>query len=307
MKLSIVSTLYKTADCLSEFHARITVVAQELTGQDYELILVNDGSPDKSLEISLSLLAIDNNLKIIDLSRNFGHHKAMMTGLMHSEGDLVFLIDSDLEEAPEYLIPFAKKFKEEACDVVYGVQNQRKGTWFERSAGAVFWKILASLSELDLQLNQITARLMSRRYVDSLISHREREIFITGLWSITGYKQIPHVVSKRDTGKTTYTLYKKIALCVNAIASFTNAPLVGIFYIGIFIFSVACICGSYLVFRWAFFSAPLAGWTSLIISVWILGGLVISMTGILGIYLSKVFSEVKQRPNVIIKDIYGSK
>jgi len=307
MKLSIVSTLYKTADCVSEFYARITAVAEELAGQDYELIFVNDGSPDESLEISLSLLDVDNHLKVIDLSRNFGHHKAIMAGLIYSKGDLVFLIDSDLEEAPEYLIPFSRKFKEEACDVVYGVQDKRKGTWFERKAGAAFWKIFAALSGLDVQINQITARLMSRRYVDSLVSHREREIFIAGLWCITGYKQIPQVVTKNDTGKTTYTIFKKIELLVNAIVSFTNAPLVGIFYIGIFIFCVAAVYGSYLVFRWALFSAPLQGWTSLIISVWILGGLVISMTGILGIYISKIFSEVKQRPNVIVKDIYGSR
>ena len=127
MQLSIVTTLYNSSPYLIEFYERISIQAQELTN-DYEIIFVNDGSPDDSLERALNLFQHDQHVRVIDLSRNFGHHKSMMTGLMHARGELVFLIDSDLEEEPELLGEFHKQFHESDVDVVYGVQNQEKGT-----------------------------------------------------------------------------------------------------------------------------------------------------------------------------------
>lgn len=140
MKLSIVATLYRTAPHLAEFHQRCTTVAQALAGQDYEIVLVNDGSPDDSLQQALQLADHDPHLVVADLSRNFGHHRAMMTGLTLARGDLVFLLDSDLEEEPEYLPAFHQQMQRQACDVVYGVQQTRKGGWFERVSGDGFWK-----------------------------------------------------------------------------------------------------------------------------------------------------------------------
>ena len=127
MKFSIVSTLYQSAPYIVEFYQRATAVAQQFAGDDYEIILVNDGSPDNSCELAIKLTETDNHVVVIDLSRNFGHHKAIMTGLVQALGEYIFLIDCDLEEEPEWLSRFTMKMGREQCDVVYGVQERRKG------------------------------------------------------------------------------------------------------------------------------------------------------------------------------------
>ncbi len=303
MKLSVVATLYKSAPYIETFHRRVTDVARQLT-EDFEIILVNDGSPDDSLRRSIKLTESDRRLIVIDLSRNFGHHKAMMTGLAHARGEQVFLIDSDLEEEPEWLISFAEQMTRDRCDVVYGVQDRRKGGVIERWSGQMFYRLFRSLTGIHLPENAVTARLMTRRYVDALLKFDEREVFLAGLWYITGFDQRQQPVRKLDSSKTTYTLRRKLAVFVNSVTSFSNVPLVSVFYIGLVISLVAGSYTLYLVFFWAFLAKPLSGWTSVMASIWLLGGLIISFIGIVGIYISKIFSETKRRPYTIIKQIY---
>lgn len=305
MKLSIVATLYQSATYIAEFHQRACAAAKQLVGEDYEIVLVNDGSPDNSLDFAVQLTERDSHVIVVDLSRNFGHHKAMMTGLAHAKGDRVFLIDSDLEEEPECLIAFAEQMRSNTCDVVYGVQEQRKGGWFERWSGQWFYRFFKALTGLALPENIVTARLMTRRYVDALLRHEEREVFMAGLWHITGFAQLPQVVKKHSTSETTYTFRRKMTLLVNSVTSFSNAPLVSIFYIGILISLVAIFYTTYLAFNWLFLAKPLSGWTSVMASIWLLGGMVISFIGVVGIYLSKIFSETKQRPYTIVRQIYA--
>ena len=307
MKLSIVATLYNSAACIDEFYARASAAARQLVGDDYEIILVNDGSPDNSLDIAIRFTEADSHLIIVDLSRNFGHHKAMMTGLAYTSGQQVFLIDSDLEEEPEWLIGFAEQMANEKCDVVFGVQEQRKGSFFERLSGQWFYRFFNALTGMTLPENIVTARLMSRRYVDALLRHEEREVFMAGLWHITGFSQNPRTIKKHDTSRTTYTFRRKISVLVNSVTSFSNAPLISIFYIGISISLFASIYIAYLVFNWMFLSNPPSGWTSVMASIWILGGMVISFIGVVGIYLSKIFSEAKRRPYTIVRQIYGKR
>ena len=305
MKLSIVATLYQSAPYISEFYQRASAAARQLVGKDYEIVLVNDGSPDNSLDLVVPITEIDSHVVVVDLSRNFGHHKAMMTGLAHTKGDQVFLIDSDLEEEPECLIAFAEQMQSQCCDVVYGVQEQRKGGWFERWSGQWFYRFFKALTGFALPENIVTARLMTRRYVDALLRHEEREVFMAGLWHITGFDQLPQIVKKHSTSETTYTLRKKMSLLVNSVTSFSNAPLVGIFYIGVSISLVAVVYIGYLAIQWMFLAKPLSGWTSVMASIWLLGGMVISFIGVVGIYLSKIFSETKQRPYTIVRQIYA--
>ncbi|MQG91471.1 glycosyltransferase family 2 protein [Pseudomonas sp. MN1F] len=304
MKLAIVATLYKSASFIAEFHRRASAAASEFAGDDYEIILVNDGSPDDSLAMAIALADEDHHLRVVDLSRNFGHHKAMMTGLAQSDADLVYLIDSDLEEDPEWLCAFANALTHGQADVIYGVQEARKGGLFERWSGSWFWSLFNALTDMSLPPNIVTSRLMTRRYVDALLRHEEREVFMAGLWHITGFVQIPFVVRKLSRGTSTYTLRHKIALLVNSITSFSNKPLTAIFYIGALISVLALLANIYLVLNWLFFSRTLSGWTSLMASIWLIGGMLISSIGIIGIYLSKIFSEVKQRPYSIIRQIY---
>lgn len=305
MKLSIVATLYKSAAYIEEFYRRSSVTAQQLVKNDYEIVFVNDGSPDDSLDVAVCLTNKDPHVVVVDLSRNFGHHKAMMTGLAQAQGDLVFLIDSDLEEEPEWLIGFAEQMKRDKCDVVYGVQSRRKGGWFERWSGQWFYRLFHLLTGLAIPTNMVTARIMSRRYVNALLRHDEREIDIGGLWYITGFQQHEQIIKKHSTSETTYNFGLKLSLLVNSITSFSNVPLIGIFYIGVAISLLAGIYACYVIIQWGFLSQPVSGWTSVIASIWLLGGLIIAFIGVVGIYLAKIFSETKRRPYTIIREIYG--
>jgi putative glycosyltransferase len=304
MKLTIVATLYQSALYISEFHQRATAAAKLFAGDDYEIVLVNDGSPDNSLELAVQLTETDSHVVVVDLSRNFGHHKAMMTGLAHAKAERIFLIDSDLEEEPEYLTAFAEQMLGSKCDVVYGMQVRRKGGWFERWSGKLYYRFFNALTGLNLPENIVTARLMTRRYVDALLRHEEREVFIAGLWHITGFDQKPHFVKKHGTSETTYTFRTKLSVLVNSVTSFSNVPLVSIFYIGVVISLLVASYIVYLVIQWALLAKPLSGWTSVMASIWLLGGMIISFIGLIGIYLSKIFSESKQRPYTIVRHIY---
>jgi putative glycosyltransferase len=302
--LSIVATLYNSAPHLAEFHRRAGAAARALAGEDYEIVLVNDGSPDASGTLAQELVRADPRTVLVDLSRNFGHHKAMMTGLEHAYGARVLLIDSDLEEEPEWLARFAAVMADTDADVVFGVQEMRKGGFLERWSGLLFYRVFRLLTGVALPENMVTARLMTRRYVDALLRHQEREVFMAGLWHITGFEQTPVPVRKHSNGHTTYSLRRKLALFVNSIVSFTNRPLVGIFWVGIAIATLATIYIVYLLAQKLFFATPLEGWTSVMASVWLLGGIIITFMGVIGIYLSKVFSETKQRPYTIIRQIH---
>jgi putative glycosyltransferase len=303
MDLSIVTSAFYSAGQLEEFYLRSCAAAEKIT-RSFEIIIVNDGSPDNSLEVALSLVRRDDRVRVIDLSRNFGHHKALMTGLAHATGDLVFLLDSDLEEEPELLSAFHQKLTTTDADVVFGVQERRKGKPFERLSGFLFFKTFNALSSHSLPDNFVTARLMKRKFVSALLQHREREMLLGGLWVLTGFTQVALPVTKHSKGSSTYSVRLKIAQAVNAITSFSNKPLILIFYLGCAILFLSTAAACYLIIRKIVFGTLLLGWASLIVSVWLLGGLTIFCLGIIGIYLAKIFIEVKQRPYSIVKDIY---
>ena len=304
MKLSVVTTLYQSSGHLAEFYRRMSAVAESFVGsRDFEIILVNDGSPDDSLEIATGFSAQDRTLKILDLSRNFGHHQAMIAGLAHSKGDLVFLIDSDLEEQPEWLLEYAVTMRDSGADAVYGVQRARKGGIFERFSGWLFYVLFGVLTGYTFPKNVVTARLMTRSFVDAFLTYQEREVSIGGLFHLTGFDQQPHLIDKGSTSKSTYTFGKKLAVLVNSIVSFSNKPLFGIFVIGTGIFFVSVVVSAVYTVKALFFVDPPSGWTTLIVSVWMLGGLIISCIGVVGIYLAKVYSEAKQRPRSIVKSV----
>lgn len=305
MKLSIVTTLYKSSPYVDEFYTRLSKEAKKIT-DDYEIIFVEDGSPDDSLQKAVALYEKDNKVKVIELSRNFGHHKAIMTGLSHARGEFVFLIDSDLEEEPELLGKFWKELqKEKDIDVVYGVQESRKGGWFEKYSGGLFWKLINFMSPIKIPSNMITARLMTNKYNQSLITYKESEIFIGGIWAHAGFKQKEIEVKKGSQSETTYTLKRKLELFINSITSFSSKPLIYIFYIGLITTFFSTIYILKLVVNKLFFGLAFEGWTSLIVSVWFFGGLIILLLGIIGIYLSKIFIEVKQRPYTIVRNIFN--
>jgi putative glycosyltransferase len=295
--------MFHSAPYLTEFYQRVRSAVEQIT-QSFEIIFVNDASPDSSLDIALDFMNSDNRVRVIDLSRNFGHYKAIMTGLAHARGELIFLIDCDLEESPESLTDFYELMKGLDADVVFGVQMRRKGGKFERISGSLFYRLFNLIAEHPIQPSQVVARLMTKQYVASLLLHREREVFIDGLWGITGFKQIPCPIVKQHKGETTYNLTRKIEVFVNAVTSFSNKPLIFTFYLGCLILLASTIAALYLIVRIILFEELLMGWPSLIVSIWLLGGLTIFCLGVLGIYLSKIFVETKQRPYTIVRRIY---
>lgn len=307
MKLSIVASMYMSAPYLDEFYRRCSTVAQEVVGDDFEIVLVNDDSPDNSLTVALDLREQDCRIVIIDLSRNFGHHKAMMTGLMHARGERVFLIDCDLEEPPEVLADWSNRLDANSdLDVVYGVQTTRKGDWFERVSGWAFYRLINTFSQVNLPINAIVARLMTARYVRALTEHRDNEVYLFGLTNTTGFRQEAANVTKQHKGTSTYNLLRRISLSINAITSFSNSPLYAIFYVGIGISVFAFVFVIYLVInRFLHPGQGVIGWTSLAVSIWAVCGFLLTSIGIVGIYLAKIFSETKPRPYTIVRQIYG--
>jgi putative glycosyltransferase len=302
MDLSIVTTMYYSAPYIQEFCRRVIIEAETITS-DFEIVIVNDGSPDNALDIAVELHHHDRRVRVVDLSRNFGHHRAMMTGLTQARGKLVFLIDCDLEIRPEVLGEFYTEMLHSRVDVVYGVLKTRLDRLADRLAGEWFYTMFNWLSSDKLPPNITTCRLMSRRYVNSLVQHRERELIIGGLYVITGFAQVPLVVEKAAKGSSTYNLGRKLSLMVNAVTAFSNRPLVFIFYLGLAISLISGIAAAVLAIQALFFGFQ-TGWPSLIVSVWLLGGLTIFCLGIIGVYLSKIFTEVKQRPYTIIRQHY---
>ena len=303
--LSVVTTLYNSAGFLREFHRRVAAAVTAVPGE-CEIVMVNDGSPDQSLQVALELRQRDPRIRVVDLSRNFGHHKAMMTGLMHARGDLVFLLDSDLEEDPGWLDTFLRTLRETGADVVYGVQESRKGGWFERVTGQIFFDLFNRLLTHPIPKNVITARLMTRRYVRALVQHQDQEVCIAGLWTITGFDQRPLMVVKGGGVSSTYTLRRRVSTFVNAITSFSNRPLLLIFQLGIGVILLSMAAGVVLLYKSLSGEIGVPGWASIMVSIWFLGGVMIFCVGVLGIYLAKIFTEIKQRPYTIVRAEYGA-
>lgn len=304
MQLSIVTTLYKSAPYIDEFYQRITAEAEKIT-QDYEIIFVDDGSPDNSLEKAVALHQQDSKVTVIELSRNFGHHKAIMTGLAHAKGDYVFLIDSDLEEEPELLGRFWQELQQDKnVDVVYGVQETRKGGWFERVSGEAFYNIFNFFSGTKIPKNFLTIRLMKKNYVSSLTSFKETEVVFSILTVLTGYIKKELTVKKHNHSPTTYSTWSKIKLLFNTITASSAKPLWLAFNTGLLITFSSIIYIGFLIFRKIAYNIGVDGWTSVMVSVIFFGGVIILFLGIIGIYLANVFSEVKDRPSTIIKNKY---
>jgi putative glycosyltransferase len=304
-QITIVSTMYRSRPFLEQFLSECLQALAEINCDRFEILLVNDGSPDDSLTYSLERRKDIPQLVVLDLSRNFGHHHAIQAGLQHARGNLIFLIDCDLEISPLVLVELRRKLRESDCDMVFGYQEIRKGGWFEQLSGNLFWKGFNFLSDIKIPENIVTERLMTRRYVDALLQMGDRNLFLAGMMSWTGFYQvgIPMIKKQRD-GQSTYTLMRRIGLMVNAVSSFSAQPLIWLFNTGIVITLLSFSFAAYLVLRKLLFDDALLGFTS-VMAVMTLGlGILTTAIGVVGIYLGKVFKQVQNRPTYIVRDIY---
>jgi len=303
--LSIVSTLYNSRRFLDDFISGCLKALVEAGCREYEIVLVNDGSPDDSLSHALTLKRDFPELVIVDLSRNFGHHHAVQAGIQHARGELVFLIDCDLEVAPSVLPDFLRKQKESRADLVYGYQESRRGGWSDQISGGLFWKGFNWMSETKIPENMLTGQLMTRRFIDGLLQMGDRNLFMAGMMTWTGFDQIGIPIAKihRD-GPSTYSLSKRLRLMINAVSSFSSQPLIWLFNVGVVITMLSLGFAAYLVARKLLFDDALLGFTSVMAMLALSLGIMTTGLGTLGIYLGRIFSQVQNRPNYIVKDIY---
>lgn len=306
MQLSVVATLYRSSAFIDEFCDRITAVAETIT-PEFEIVLVNDGSPDDSLLRAVARSAADPRITVIDLSRNFGHHAAIMAGLSQARGALVYLTDIDLEEQPEWLSQFHAELTSGGHDVVFGQQSQRIGSVLDNLMGQAIWKLLNAGSLVHIPENQMTCRLMTRRYLDALLAVGDRVLYLGGVFPWVGFDHKALALHKQPrprNRKSSYTLGRKLNHVVAAVSSFTTAPLTMFLLTGLVIWAASVIFGIYLVMlRLLFPDAVLSGFTSLMFSIWFLGGLITLGIGIVGQYVARIFQEVKARPLYIMRAV----
>nr|MBK9651681.1 glycosyltransferase family 2 protein [Bacteroidota bacterium] len=306
VELSIVTTVYKSEKYLPEFIELILQSIKEIGINNFELLFVLDGITDASKEYLLARKKDIPQIVVVELSRNFGHHYAASAGLNTASGDLVFLIDCDLEVSPTVLTAFFHELKKQSCDVVYGVQKMRKGGFTERFFGGLFWKMINALSDTKIPHNIVTERLMTRNYIDALNSMGDKNLFMAGLMYWAGFNQVGVPVDKKQrTGQSSYSFGKRISLVFEAVTSFSERPLKILFKIGLYITALSVIASVYLLIKKILYPNTIfMGYTSVFTLILFSLGMLISSIGIVGIYLSRIFKQVQNRPLFIIKKIY---
>jgi putative glycosyltransferase len=304
MKLSIVATLFNSSGYVEEFVRRISASAGRCTS-DYEIVLVSDGSPDDSVQRTL---AINNpRIVIIELSRNFGHHPAILCGLAHTSGELVFLTDVDLEEPPEDLERFWVALTASTeVDVVEGRITDKPGGILRRLGSLAFYRFFNTLSVVKVSDRATVSRLMRRDYVNALLQYGESDPFLPALWVDAGFKRQSVPTTKTFDGRSNYTFRRRFRMAINAITSYSTTPLHYLFYVGS-LFSVgALLFVIILVLQRTIYSREMfPGWSSIVAALFFIGGITIFAIGLLGAYIARIYREVKARPNTIVRRIHS--
>jgi putative glycosyltransferase len=306
LRLSIVTTLYRSALTIDEFYRRALAAAEPIA-DNIELVMVNDGSPDDSLDLALALHRADPRVVVVDLARNFGHHKAIMTGLAHATGERVFLIDCDLEEEPELLARFHERLGRGDCDVVFGIQEARRGGWIERATGALFFSLVDAVSDQRIPRNIVMARLMTRDYVRALIRHRDREFMLAHLFQLAGFRQVALPVRKLSHSPSTYTLRMRIEMAVKYLTTTSTKLLYLLLYAGVAIFALSLLTILFYTSRYLLSGVGVSGYTSLIVSIWFFGGLTTLILGVLAVFVANILSESKRRPYTVVRGVHRAK
>ncbi len=296
-RISVVAPAYNEEEVLVEFYRRVVAVLQA-TGAEYEIVLVNDGSRDQTLGLMLSLQKIDPCVSVIDLSRNFGKEIALTAGLDHTKGDVVVVLDSDLQDPPE-LIPEMLNVWREGYDVVYGVRSHRDGeTWFKKTTAKYFYRLIQAVSRVDIPNDTGDFRLMSRRAVVDLLRLREEHRFMKGLFAWIGFpaKPIYYRRDPRAAGETKWNYWNLWNFALEGITSFTVAPLKVATYVGLLVAVLALLYGVFVIWKAMVFGDTVKGYPSLMAVILFLGGVQLISVGVLGEYIGRIFNEVKRRP-----------
>lgn len=301
--VSFVTPCYNEEESLPALHERITKVAQANT-DTYEIIYANDGSTDRTLEVIRDLATRDPHVRGLDLSRNFGHQICLTAALDHARGEVILMLDADLQDPPELLGKMLKKWREGA-DVVYAVRKKRRGeSFFKLLTAKVFYRILKWCTRIRIPVDTGDFRLIDGQALRAMLSLRERNRFLRGMFSWVGFRQEPVYYNRaeRFAGTTKYPLRKMIRLAIDGITSFSIMPLRAAVLLGLVSAIVAFIYGI-KVLHTGLFGGGVPGWASTTLSVLFLGGVQLVTIGILGEYLGRVFDEVKNRPLYFIREV----
>ena len=301
-KISVISPVYGCGNCLNHLYARL-INSLEQISPDFEIILVNDSSPDDSWEIVKELCGKDKSVIGINLSRNFGQHYAITAGLDQSRGDWVVVMDCDLQDRPEE-IPALYQKAMEGYDVVFAQRIKRRDNIFKRATSKLFHKTLSFLTNTEIDASIANFGIFSSSVIKAVCSMREQLRWFPTFVNWVGFKntKIPVEHSKRDNGRSGYTFKKLIDLAFNVLVLNSNKPLKLVLMFG-FLVSFASIAYALIVFiRYLMGDVVVLGWASLVISIWFLSGVIIFVMVIVGIYIGKIFDQIKERPLYIIKD-----
>ncbi len=307
--LSIVVPCFDEEACLPVLHQRLSATARAAVGEDYEIVLVNDGSRDGSWAIMEQLAGADPHLVAVNLSRNHGHQLALTAGLDICRGDNVLIIDADLQDPPELLPEMIATMEREGADVVYGVRKSRAGeTTFKRATAHGFYRLLSRATEVDIPVDAGDFRLMSRRALDALLAMPEQARFIRGMVAWIGFKQValPYDRQQRHAGETKYPLGKMIRFALDALTGFSSAPLKLASHAGLWLSAGSVLLVGYIFIGWLS-GRSVPGWTSLMLVVVALGAIQMFVLALMGEYLGRLYNEAKRRPLYIIQEIAGQR
>jgi glycosyltransferase involved in cell wall biosynthesis len=306
-QLTIVVPCYNEQEVLPEFHRRLAAVLDRVDA-DAEVIYVNDGSRDQTIEVMRSLASRDERVTILDLSRNFGKEIALTAGLDHAQADAVVVIDADLQDPPE-LIPELIRCWREGFDVVYAKRASRAGeTWIKKVSSHGFYRIIQRLSRVHIPEDTGDFRLMSRRATQALAKLREQHRFMKGLFGWIGYPQTP-VLYRRDprfAGKSKWDYWRLWNFALEGITSFSTAPLKIATYTGISVAAFAFLFGLFIIYRTVAYGDPVRGYPSLMVTVLFIGGVQLVAIGVLGEYVGRIFDETKGRPLYLLNSFNRS-
>ena len=303
MELSVIIPIYNEEENISLLHHRLTKVLNEMDS-GYELIFVNDGSHDDSMELVQQLAKENAYVKYIDLSRNFGHQIAVMAGLDHAQGEASIIIDADLQDPPELIPEMVAKWKE-GYEVVYAKRKSRKGeSAMKKWTAKLFYRILRKLTDFDIPVDVGDFRIIDQKIVEVLRNMPERSKYLRGQIAWVGFNQtyVTYNREERHAGETGYSIKKMLDLAMNAVTGFSEAPLRLVTYMGIMVTVFSLLTMMYTLISRLLTDSYVEGWASLMVSILFLGGVQMIAIGILGEYIGRIYRDIRQRPLYIVKD-----
>jgi polyisoprenyl-phosphate glycosyltransferase len=306
--LSVVIPCYNEEECLPELHRRVAAIAHQCFGDDHEIVLINDGSRDRTWAIMQQLAASDPQLVCLNLARNHGHQLALTAGLDLCRGEKILVIDADLQDPPELLPDMLKMMAAESADVVYGLRTSREGESFSKKFTAgMFYRILDALTDINIPLDTGDFRLMSRRALDVLMAMPEQARFVRGMVAWIGYRQVPfpYARAQRLAGVTHYPFTKMLSLAFDAITGFSTKPLRFASHAGLWLVGLLVLVAAYILVRFLQ-GETIEGWTSLSLLIIGIGAAQMLVLGVIGEYLGRVYVEAKRRPLYIVAEVVGS-